>query len=162
MPDVRVVDADGKQLGVMATAEALRLSVERDLDLVEVSPQSNPPVCRIMDFGKFKYEQNKKDREIHKKRKSQHLKEVKFRPKIAPHDFATKSKLINQLLQEGDKVKVTIFFRGREIVYAAQGKKILEKVASEAAESGVVDREPKLEGKMMIMILAPKGGNRHA
>lgn len=157
-----MIDADGKQLGVVPIAEALRLSDERELDLVEVSPQTSPPVCKILDFGKFKYAQSKKDREGHKKRKSQQLKEVKLRPKIDPHDFSTKSKLALRLLEEGDKVKVVIMFRGREIVYAEHGKQMLEKMAAEVAAMGVVERPPRLEGRMMIMILMPKGGATHA
>lgn len=136
----------------------MRLAAERELDLVEVSPQGEPPVCKIMDFGKFKYAQSKKDREVQKKRKSQHLKEVKLRPKIDPHDFATKSKLVHRLIGEGDKVKVTIMFRGREIVYSGHGQQILEKLAQEVADNAVIERPPKLEGKAMIMILSPKGG----
>jgi len=157
--EVRVIDADGSQLGVLPTAEALRLAEEKELDLVEVSPQGNPPVCKIMDFGKFKYSQSKKDREGHKKRKSQQLKEVKLRPKIDPHDFHTKSKLVERLISEGDKVKVTIMFRGREIVYSGHGQQILEKIAQEVGAAAVVERPPRLEGKSMIMILAPKGAS---
>lgn len=159
---MRLIDADGKQLGVVSIQEALRLSEERELDLVEVSPQTSPPVCKILDFGKFKYAQNKKDREAHKKRKNQQLKEVKLRTKIDPHDFATKSKLVSRLLQEGDKVKVTIVFRGREITYTQLGQQILEKMASEAATVGLVERFPRLEGRAMIMILSPKGGHSDA
>lgn len=155
--EVRVIDADGSQLGVLSLQAAVQRAFEQDLDLVEVSPQGNPPVCKIMDFGKFKYAQSKKDREVHKKRKNQQLKEVKLRPKIDPHDFATKSRLVARLLEEGDKVKVTIMFRGREIVYSEHGHQILEKIAHDIP-AAVVERPPKLEGKLMIMILAPKGG----
>jgi len=155
---VRVIDADGKQLGILSTVDAVKRAMEQDLDLVEVSPGGVPPVCKIMDFGKFKYSQSKKDREVHKKRKSQQLKEVKLRPKIDPHDFDTKSKLVARLIQEGDKVKVTIMFRGREIVYSEHGQQILSKIAQDVASVAMIERPPRLEGKSMIMILAPKGG----
>ncbi|MBI2265897.1 MAG: translation initiation factor IF-3 [Armatimonadetes bacterium] len=155
--DVRLIDADGAQKGVMPFREALKIAQEQELDLVEVSPQGDPPVCRILDFGKFKYSQSKKDKEVKKKRKGQELKEVKLRPKIDPHDFVTKSKMVQRLLKEGDKVKVTIMFRGREVAYATFGEKILEKVAEESATLATIERKPKLEGKNMIMILTPKG-----
>ncbi len=155
---MRVIDADGKQLGILSTVDAVKRAMEQDLDLVEVSPGGVPPVCKIMDFGKFKYSQSKKDREVHKKRKSQQLKEVKLRPKIDPHDFDTKSKLVARLIQEGDKVKVTIMFRGREIVYSEHGQQILSKIAQDVASVAMIERPPRLEGKSMIMILAPKGG----
>jgi translation initiation factor IF-3 len=155
-----VIDTDGTQLGILPTAEAIRLAKAKELDVVEVSPQASPPVCKIMDFGKFKYAQSKKEREGHKKRKSQQLKEVKLRPKIDPHDFQTKSKLVTRLIGEGDKVKVTITFRGREIIYASHGQEILEKLAQEVSQTAVVERPPKLEGKIMMMILSPKGGGQ--
>lgn len=151
-----MIDADGQQLGVLSTSDAVKRAMEQDLDLVEVSPQGDPPVCKIMDFGKFKYAQAKKDREGHKKHHSQQLKEVKLRPKIDPHDFETKSKLAARLLGEGDKVKVTIMFRGREIVYSQHGREILEKLATDVAAVGMVERPPRLEGKSMIMIMVPK------
>lgn len=155
--EVRIIDADGAQLGIISRSEALSLAGERGLDLVEVSPQGDPPVCKIMDFGKFKYAQSKKDREV-KKKKVMQLKEVKLRPKISIHDFQVKSKLVQRLIQEGDKVKVTIMFRGREVSYADAAEKILQKVAQEAAELSTIERQPKLEGRNMIMILTPKSG----
>lgn len=141
-------------MGVLSTSDAVQRALAQDLDLVEVSPGGNPPVCKIMDFGKFKYAQSKKDRGG--KRRSQQLKEVKLRPKIDPHDFETKSKLTARLLGEGDKVKVTIMFRGREVVYAQHGREILAKLAQEVAAVGIIERPARLEGKSMIMIMVPK------
>ena len=152
-----MIDSENAQLGVVATVEALRLSREKDLDLVEISPNGNPPVCKIMDFGKFKYAQSKKDRESHKKRKTQHLKEVKLKPKIDPHDFQTKSKLVERMVAEGDKVKVMVVFRGREIMYAEHAQKLLDKLAQGVSEQAFIEKPAKLEGRSLIMILSPKG-----
>lgn len=154
--DVRVVDQEGKQLGIMSLREAMVLAEEKHLDLVEIAPQAKPPVCRIMDFGKHKYEQSKKDKEVKKKQKVINVKEIKMRPNIETHDFNVKIKNIVRFLKDGDKVKAVIVFRGREIVHPALGQQLLEKMASELGEQAVVERHPKLEGKNMIMILAPK------
>lgn len=154
--EVRVVSSTGDQLGVMATREALRIALEQQLDLVEVAPTARPPVCRIMDFGKFKYEQQKRDKEAKKKQKVVTVKEVKLRPNIEDHDFNVKLKNAQRFLQDGDKVKVTIMFRGRELSHAELGKQVLLKMAQELKDMVIVEREPKLEGKNMIMILAAK------
>jgi len=154
--DVRVVDPEGNQLGIMPLRDALRLAEEKQLDLVEIAPQAKPPVCRVMDFGKHKYEQSKRDKEAKKKQRIISVKEIKMRPNIEDHDFNVKSKNAARFLKDGDKIKATIIFRGREIVHPALGQKLLERLAIELKELANVERYPKLEGKNMIMIMAPK------
>lgn len=151
-----MVDTEGNQLGIMPIREALKLAEERQLDLVEIAPQAKPPVCRIMDFGKYKYEQSKKEKEARKKQKVVELKEVKLRPNIEDHDFFVKAKNASRFLKEGDKVKATIMFRGREIVHTQLGRQLLVRLAEELKDIGNVERQPKLEGKNMIMIITPK------
>jgi translation initiation factor IF-3 len=153
---VRVIDDDGSQLGVMPTEEALSLARSRGLDLIEVSPTAQPPVCRISDYGRLKYEQAKKDKDARKKQKNWELKEVKLRPKIEQHDYEVKARMAQRLLADGGKVKVTIMFRGREITYTSFGKKLLDRMAADMTNLATVEREPKLEGKNMFMILAPR------
>ncbi|MBV9104028.1 MAG: translation initiation factor IF-3 [Candidatus Eremiobacteraeota bacterium] len=153
---VRVIDEDGTQLGVMLTEDALGLSRQRGLDLIEVSPTANPPVCRVGDYGRLKYEQSKKDKDARKKQASRELKEVKLRPKIETHDYETKARMAERLLIDGGKVKVTIMFRGREITYTNFGRRLLDRMATDMAPIATVEREPKLEGKNMFMILAPR------
>ena len=143
----------------MQTRDALRVALEQQLDLVEVAPTAKPPVCRIMDFGKFKYEQQKRDKEAKKKQKVVTVKEVKLRPNIEDHDFNVKLKNAQRFLEDGDKVKVTIMFRGRELSHPELGKQILVKMANILKDMVTVEREPKLEGKNMIMILAAKSHN---
>jgi translation initiation factor IF-3 len=157
--EVRVVSDTGEQLGIMQFKDAFRLATERNLDIVEVAPTAKPPVCRIMDFGKFKYEQQKRDKEAKKKQKVVTVKEVKLRPNIEDHDFNVKLKNAQRFLEDGDKVKVTIMFRGRELSHPDLGKQLLLKMAAELKDTVLVEREPKLEGKNMIMILAPKSHN---
>lgn len=140
----------------MSVKDALRIAEERQLDLVEVAPLAKPPVCRIMDFGKFKYEQSKRDKEAKKKQRIIQVKEVKLRPRIEDHDYEVKAKNAERFLKDGDKVKVTIMFRGREIVHTELGKKLLERLANDMKDISTVERQAKLEGKNMIMILAPK------
>ncbi len=154
--DVRVVGTEGEQLGIMQLDEALRLAREKNLDLVNVAPQAKPPVCRIMDFGKFKYEQSKRDKEARKKQRSITVKEIKVRPNIEDHDFQVKVRNGMRFLSAGDKVKVSVIFRGREITHPELGKKLCLKMAEELKEVSVVERPPKIEGRNMIMILAPK------
>ena len=154
--EVRVVDAEGNQLGIMATRDAMRLAEEKQLELVEIAPQAKPPVCRIMDYGKHKYEQSKREKETRKKQRIICVKEVKLRPNIEDHDFEVKAKNAVRFLKDGDKVKVTIMFRGREIVHTNLGQQLLIKMAEQVKELSTVERHPKLEGKNMIMILAPK------
>lgn len=154
--EVRLIDDAGNQVGVTATKEALKLAQSKNLDLVEIAPLAKPPVCRIMDYGKFKYEQSKREKEA---RKNQHVitvKEMKLRPKIDEHDYQTKLKNILKFLEGKDKVKVTIMFRGREIAYADHGKKICDRIAEAAKDIAVVEKPAKVEGRNMIMVLAPK------
>jgi len=144
------------QLGVMPTYEALSLARDRGVDLIEISPGSAPPVCRLDDYGRLRYEQNKKDREARKKAHTMELKEVKLRPKIEEHDYQVKIRTAERLLFDGDKVKVTIMFRGREIAYSQHGRRILDRVAQDMAKLASVEREPRIEGRNMFMILSPR------
>jgi translation initiation factor IF-3 len=153
------VDGDGTQLGIMPAKDALRLAEERQMDLVEVAAQAKPPVCRIMDFGKYKYEQSKREKEAKKKQRIVNIKEVKLRPNIEDHDFDVKVRNAVRFLKDGDKVKATIVFRGREIVHTKLGQALLQRLAGEVKEFSAVERQPKLEGKNMIMILAPRQEN---
>ena len=147
--------ADGAQIGVVDTREALRQARELDLDLVEVAPQADPPVCRIMDYGKFKYERDIKLKEARKKQSRTELKEIKFRPKIDPHDYGTKKGHVVRFLNGGNKVKVTIMFRGREMAHTDLGRKILDRLITDLADMVVVESNPKQEGRNMIMVIAP-------
>ncbi len=153
--EVRVIDPEGKQLGILPLVEALRAAAEAELDLVEVSPKSEPPVCRIMDYGKFKYQQRKKDHDARKKQAVIHLKEVKMRPKTEEHDFKFKLRHIERFLKEGNKTKVTIVFRGREMAHPDLGRNMLGRITEESKEWGKVEQEPKLEGRNFVMVLAP-------
>jgi len=154
--EVRLISADGEQLGIFSVKEALKKAQESDLDLVEIAPNAKPPVCRIMDFGKFKYEQSKREKEARKKQKIISVKEVKIRPNIEDHDLSVKTKNAVKFLNEGDKVKVTLMFRGREMAHAELGKKLLNRIAEITQDIANVERQPKVEGRNMIMILAPK------
>ena len=147
--------ADGEQIGVISTQDALRQAQELDLDLVEVAPQADPPVCRIMDYGKYKYERDIRQKEARKKQSRVDLKEIKFRPKIDPHDYATKKGHVSRFLTSGAKVKVTIMFRGREMAHTDLGRKILDRLVTDLGESIVVESMPKQEGRNMIMVIAP-------
>ena len=152
---MRLISETGEQLGVMPAAKALGIARERGYDLVEVSPQSEPPVCRLLDYGKFKYEQTKKEREARKRQKSVLLREVRVRPKIGEHDLEFKMRIIRKLLKEGDKVKVSVLFRGREITHPELGRELLARVAQELSEAAVVEKAPEMVIRRMIMILAP-------
>ncbi|GFP76772.1 translation initiation factor IF-3 [Clostridium fungisolvens] len=154
--ELRVLSDDGSQLGIMSTKEALKLAEEKELDLVLISPTANPPVSRIMDFGKFIYEQSKKEKEAKKKQKVISVKEIRFSPNIEEHDVEIKANNAKKFLEDGDKVKVTVRFRGREADYAHVGYKILENFLGRVSELCVVEKPAKLEGRNMIMILAPK------
>ncbi len=140
----------------MSPKEALKIALERNLDLVEVAPNANPPVCRIMDFGKYKYEQSKKEREARKKQRIINVKEVKLRPNIEDHDFMTKTKNAIRFLKNGDKVKVTIMFRGREITHPEIGKELCLRLANEVKDLAKIEKEAKVEGRNMVMVLSPK------
>lgn len=154
--EVAVIGDDGESLGTFQTRDALNLARERNMDLVEVAPTANPPVCRIMDYGKFKYRQSKKAHEAKKNQKTVHLKEVKFRPNTDNHDYEFKLKHVQRFLEHGDKAKVVIFFKGREIVHPENGQRLLTRVVSAVEEYGVVEQAAKKEGRTLVMILAPR------
>jgi translation initiation factor IF-3 len=156
VPQVRVVDAEGEQVGVMDTGEALALAREKGLDLIEVSPTARPPVCRIMDFGKFKYDEAKKQRAAKKKQHSFQIKEIKLRPKIEDHDYKFKVAAARKFLSQHHKVKLTIMFRGREMAHPELGGRLLERVIDELSSVGVTEHSPKLEGRNLTTLMAPR------
>ena len=149
---VRVIGDDGAQLGIMAPGDALRLARERGLDLVEVAPQTNPPVCRIMDFNKFRYEEQRRDREAKKKHHVAKLKEVKFKPHIEQHDYGVKLGMIKRFLTRGDQVKVTMVYRGRELAHTELGRRILDRLIEDLKPISKVERTPALDGRFMTMV----------
>lgn len=151
-----MVSADGQQLGILPVKEALRLAQEKELDLVEVAPTAKPPVCKIMDYGKYRYEQRKREREARKRQKIVDVKEIRLTPKIETHDFQVKVKKAAKFLEGGDKVKASVRFRGREIVHADLGRNLLLKLYEAVKDSASLEREPKIEGKNMVMILSAK------
>ena len=155
VPEVRVIDDEGNQVGVMSTADALTFAQERDLDLVEVAPEARPPVCRVLDYSKYKYEQAQKIKQAKKHQQQITIREIKFRPKIAQHDYDTKKHHVERFLRHKDKVKVTIMFRGREVTHPERGTAILDRLAEELAELGVVEQRPMQEGRNMTMMMAP-------
>ncbi len=155
-PEIRLIGADGENVGVVTPARALAMAEEAGLDLVEISPNAEPPVCKIMDFGKFKYETQKKEAEARKKQKVIEIKEIKFRPGTDTHDYDVKMRSVLKFLGEGDKVKVTLRFRGREMAHQELGLELLNRVAAEVAEAGKVESMPKLEGRQMVMMIGPK------
>ena len=155
VPEVRLVGAEGEQIGIVAIAEALRLAQAADLDLVEVAPAARPPVCKLMDYGKFKYESAQKAREARRNQVLTVIKEMKLRPKIDAHDYETKKGHVVRFLKAGDKVKVTIMFRGREQSRPELGYRLLQRLAEDVADLGVVESAPKQDGRNMIMVLAP-------
>ncbi len=160
--EVRVIGADGSQLGILPTEEALRLAETSELDLVEVQPTARPPVCKIMDYGKFKYQQKRKANEAKKNQKQFEVKEVKFRPKTDKHDFDVKVNRLRRFLEDGDKSKVTIMFRGREIVHPEIGQDILRRVAEAVSDIAIVESHARMEGRQMFMVVAPGKGKRQA
>jgi translation initiation factor IF-3 len=153
--EVRLVDHDGKQLGIRLLPEALAIARQADLDLVEVAPMAVPPVCRIMDYGKFKFDAAQRAKESKRKASNVGIKEMKYRPKIGPGDFETKTRMVAKFLAEGHKVKVTIMFRGREVYHPELGKRILDRVAEHVDGTARVEVEPRLDGRNMVMVLAP-------
>ena len=157
---VRVISADGEQLGILEIEEALRQAQEEGLDLVEVSPNSDPPVCRIMDYGQYKYQQSKRQHEAKKHQKIIHLKEIKLRPKTEEHDFQFKLKHAIEFVEAGDKVKVTVMFRGREMSHQELGHKLMEKFVAQVGEMATVESPAKMEGRTLSMVLAPKKGQK--
>ena len=156
VPEVRLIGPEGEQIGVMATREALAQAAEVHLDLVEVAPQASPPVCRIMDYGKFKYQQNKRTHDAKKNQTVSQIKEIKVRPKTDEHDISFKIKHIRRFLEDGDKVKVTMVFRGREIAHAEIAMELMNRIIKETEDIGVVQKTPVFEGRNMFMIIGGK------
>jgi translation initiation factor IF-3 len=155
VPEVRLIAEDGKQIGVIKTAEALAYAQERDLDLVEVAPEARPPVCRVLDYSKYKYEQEQKQKAARKHQQQVTVREIKFRPKIAQHDYDTKKGHVMRFLRDQNKVKVTIMFRGREMAHPERGQMILERLADELQDLAVVEQRPIQDGRNMTMMLGP-------
>ena len=154
--EVRVIDPDGEQIGVVPIETALSTAADLGLDLVEVSPNANPPVCKIMDYGRYKYEQTKKKQEAKKKQTTFQVKEIKVRPKTGDHDLQVKMGHIRKFLGKKDKVKVTVLFRGREITLSDRGRELLQRIAAEFEDIAIVEQLPKFEGRTMMMVLSPK------
>lgn len=161
VPRVRLIGVDGSQLGIFTTSDAQQIADDQNLDLVEVAPNSDPPVCRVMDYGKYKYEQDMKAKKARKHQTRVEIKEIKFRPKIDKHDYETKKKHVVRFLEAGAKVKVTIMFRGREMVHAERGLAILERLAEELTDLAIIEAQPKLEGRNMFMLIAPTKKELH-
>jgi len=155
VPEVRLIDDQGKQIGVLKTPDALAFAQERDLDLVEVAPEARPPVCRVLDYSKYKYEQAQKVKQARKHQQQITVREIKFRPKIAEHDYDTKKHHVERFLKHKDKVKITIMFRGREVTHPERGTAILDRLAEELSDLGVVEQRPMQEGRNMTMMMAP-------
>jgi translation initiation factor IF-3 len=158
VPEVRLINENGEQVGIVPTAEALEYARERDLDLVEVAPDSKPPVCRILDYSKYKYEQEQKAKAARRHQQQVNVREIKFRPKIADHDYETKKGHVERFLRNQDKVKVTIMFRGREQTHPERGRALLDRLFSDVSELATIEQEPEQEGRNMHMLLAPVRG----
>ncbi|MDT7933760.1 MAG: translation initiation factor IF-3 [Sphingomonadaceae bacterium] len=156
VPRVRVIDQDGENRGVMYTREAIAEAQEVGLDLVEVSPNADPPVCKFLDIGKFKYETQKKANQARKTQRVQEIKEIKMRPNIDDHDYDVKMRSVKSFIEEGDKVKITLRFRGRELAHGQLGMRLLERVQSDSAEYAKVEQLPRMEGRQMLMVMAPR------
>ncbi|MFA7320568.1 MAG: translation initiation factor IF-3 [Dokdonella sp.] len=156
VPKVRVIGADGEQVGVLSRDEALSMAQDLGLDLVEIQPTADPPVCRIMDFGKFKFDAQKKAHAAKKKQKQVEIKELKFRPTTDVGDYAIKMRNLRRFLEEGDKVKITIRFRGREMAHQELGDAMVKKIAADIVEEAVIEQYPRMEGRLMVMMIAPK------
>ncbi len=152
---VRLIDAEGENVGVVATEEALRIASDAELDLVEISPNAQPPVCRVMDYGKYKFEQNKKAHQAKKKQKQIQVKEIKFRPGTEEGDYQVKLRKLIEFLQDGDKTKITIRYRGREMQHKELGAQLLDRIEADLSEYGDVEQRPKMEGRQLIMVLTP-------
>ncbi len=152
---MQLIDAEGENHGTVSVSRALEIAAEQGLDLVEISPNNNPPICKVLDFGKFKYQSQKKASEARKKQKTQDVKEIKMRPNIDTHDYDVKMRAVEKFLGEGDKVKVTLRFRGREMAHQELGMQLLHRVKEQLAEIAKVEAEPKLEGRQMMMVVAP-------
>lgn len=156
VPEIRLIGADGENIGVVTPARGMALAQEAGLDLVEISPNAVPPVCKIMDLGKFKYEQQKREAEARKKQKTIEIKEIKFRPGTDDHDYDVKMRSVKRFLEDGDKVKITLRFRGREMAHQNLGMELLNRVRDDVGEAGKIESMPKLEGRQMVMMIAPR------
>ncbi|MEO8530536.1 MAG: translation initiation factor IF-3 [Deltaproteobacteria bacterium] len=156
VPEIRLIGAEGENIGVVTPDRGRALAEEAGLDLVEISPNAEPPVCKIMDFGKFKYEQQKKEAEARKNQKIIEIKEIKFRPGTDTHDYEVKMRSVKRFLEEGDKVKVTLRFRGREMAHMELGRALLDKIAAEIEDDAKIESMPRLEGRQMVMMIGPK------
>ncbi len=159
MPEVRLIDAEGEQVGIVSSKEAQKMALEAHLDLVEIAPTAKPPVCRIMDYGKFLFEENKKKHAAKKKQKQIQVKEIKFRPGTDEGDYQVKLRNLIRFLSEGDKTKVTLRFRGREMAHQELGMKLMKRVEADLVDYGVVEQHPKMEGRQMVMVLSPQKKN---
>jgi len=155
VPEVRLIGDDGNQVGVIKTDDALKYAQERDLDLVEVAPEASPPVCRVLDYSKYKYEQEQKAKAARRHQKQVNVREIKLRPKIADNDYETKKSHVVRFLERDDRVKVTIMFRGREQTHPERGERLLQRLAEDVAELGIVEQSPQQDGRNMTMLLAP-------
>jgi translation initiation factor IF-3 len=160
--EVRVIDETGQQLGIMPPQQAIALARQRGLDLVEVAATATPPVCRITDYGKYQYNEQKRQRQARQHQKTIEIKEIKFRPKVSEHDYQFKKKHVERFLQDGDKVKATIFFRGREMAHPEIGRRILERLVQELAETAIIETAPRMEGNQMHALLGPRTAARKA
>jgi translation initiation factor IF-3 len=156
VPEVRVINQEGEQVGVVSIEEALSIANEANLDLVEISPNADPPVCRVMDYGKFRFEESKKLQVAKKKQKQTQVKEIKFRPGTDIGDYKIKLRKLVSFLEDGDRTKVTLRFRGREMAHQELGMELLQRVKADLEQYGTVEQEPKMEGRLMVMVLAPK------
>lgn len=152
---MRLIDENGAQIGIVRTSEALQIARERGLDLVEVQPNAVPPVCRLMDYGKYRYEESRRERESRKRQRTVELKEIRMRPRIDTHDFQTKVRQAQQFLEDGAKVRVTVLFRGREIAHQELGERLLQRMAEQLRDKASLDQPPHLEGRTMVMLLSP-------
>ncbi len=155
--EIRLIGSDGEQLGILPTEQAMSMAREQGLDLVEVAPNERPPVCRIMDYGKFRYQQSKRTQDAKKKQKQFQVKEMKMRPKTEEHDYQFKIKHVRRFLEEGNKAKITVMFRGRELSHIELGRKILDRLIEDLSDISTIEQEPKREGRNMVMVLGPKG-----
>lgn len=155
-PKVRVISSEGKQIGILSSREALSLAEEENLDLVEISPNSDPPVCKVMDFGKYKYELSKKEKMVKKKQHVIHIKEIRMRPSIEEHDFDFKVKNARKFIEQGNKVKINVLFRGRELAHKEFGDQLMKRVEEELGDIARVENKPKLEGRSMVLFLVKK------
>ncbi|MFW8564774.1 translation initiation factor IF-3 [Orrella sp. 11846] len=156
VPEVRLIGQDGEQLGIVKTAQALRTAEEENVDLVEIAPNATPPVCRLMDYGKFRYQEQKRQAEARAKQKTVQVKEVKFRPGTDEGDYQVKLRNVRRFLEDGDKAKITLRFRGREMAHQELGMRVLERVRDDLGETATVEAMPKLEGRQMVMVVAPR------